>query len=237
MFWEEKFGELHKRIDDMEYSAEYIVQENKLLKEEILNLSNQLHVQKESINDFEQYIMRECLEISGIPQLPQEDTNEIVIKVGKLIGVNVGKADISVSHRLPIKVSYSNTVSRGRAFPPKIIIAKFVRRDIRDQFYAGRKSLKNKTTSDLGTLSGSSNRIYINESLSPNNKSIFKECLKLKREEHFQFIWTHYGRIYLRKDSNSATKAMCSQKDLEKIRRFNASSHGSSISSGEDGWH
>ena len=147
-FWEEKFSEVHKRIDDIEYSAEHIVQENKLLKEEILNLSNQLHVQKESINDVEQYIRRECLEISGIPQLPQEDTNEIVIKVGKLIGVNVGKADISVSHRLPTKVSYSNTVSRGRAFPPKII-ANFVRRDIRDQFYAGRKRLKNKTTSDL----------------------------------------------------------------------------------------
>ena len=97
--------------------------------------------------------------------------------------------------------------------------------------------IRDETTSDLGTLSGSSNRIYINDSLSPNNKNLFKECLKLKRKEQFQFIWTHYGRIYLRKDSNSATKAVCSQNDLEKIRRFNASSHGSSISSGGDGWH
>lgn len=229
-FMEGKFGDLNKRIDDIEYTVGHQVQENKLLKIDILNLSNQLHEQKDSVNELEQYIRRECLEISGIPQLPHEDTNEIVINVGKLIGMNVGKADISVSHRLPKKTSYSNAVSHGRASQEPKIIAKFIRRDIRDQFYAGRKRLKNKTTSDLG-LSGSPKHIYINESLSPNNKKLFQECLKLKREEHFQFIWTHYGRIYLRKDSNSATRAVCNQKDLDKIRRSSASSHGSRSSS------
>lgn len=179
---------------------------------------------KVRVNELEQYIRRECLEISGIPVDQHEDTNSIVIKVGSLMGVIVEKSDISVSHRLPSKSqSYSNAVRQGRSSLAKII-AKFVRRDIRDQFYSGRKRLKNKTTSDLGmTGFAGSNRIYISESLSPKNKRLFQECLKLKREENFKFIWTHYGRIYLRKDSNSSTKVVCNQKDLEKIRKSTGS--------------
>ena len=44
----------------------------------------------------------------GIPEELHEDTNEIVIRVGRMIGVEIEKSDISVSHRLPTKQSYSN---------------------------------------------------------------------------------------------------------------------------------
>lgn len=87
----------------------------------------------------------------------------------------------------------------------------------------------------------SDNHIYINESLSPKNKELFKECLKLKREMNFKFIWTHYGRIYLRKDANSPAKAVSNQKDLELIQsgvhrnsRSSASSPGFNASRGEE---
>ena len=67
------------------------------------------------------------------------------------------------------------------------------------------------------------NRIYINESLSRNNKYLFQECLKIKREKNFKFIWTQYGRIYLRKEANSPAKTVANQKDLELVRRSAAS--------------
>jgi hypothetical protein len=43
---------------------------------------------KESVNDLEQYLRRDCVEICGIPlNNDQEDTNNIVIKVAEVIGV------------------------------------------------------------------------------------------------------------------------------------------------------
>ena len=140
------------------------------------------------------------------------------------MGINIESSDISISHRLSVKPSYTNAVKRGRGSGGSKIIVKFVRRDIRDKlFYKSRKYLKDKSTRDLGMVRHPDNRIYINESLSPNNKYLFQECLKIKWEKNFKFIWTQYARIYLRKDANSPAKTVAKQKDLELVRRSAAS--------------
>ena len=41
---------------------------------------------KTCLNNLEQYSLRECIEISGIPEVKDENTDNIVIKVGSLIG-------------------------------------------------------------------------------------------------------------------------------------------------------
>ena len=71
-------------------------------------------------NDLEQYSRRDCSEIRGIRKLSgvaREDTNEIVVELGRKIGVDLNKEDISTSHRLPNKVKPNG----DRAlFPPAI---------------------------------------------------------------------------------------------------------------------
>lgn len=52
-------------------------------------------------NDIEQYSQGECVEIQGIPVSEHEDTNKIVVRVGKLMGVEIKEDNILVSHRLP----------------------------------------------------------------------------------------------------------------------------------------
>ena len=99
------------------------------------------------------------------------------------MGINIESNDISISHRLSVTPSYTNAVKRGRGTGVSKITAKFVRRDIRDKFYKSRKYLKDKSTRDLGMARHPDNRIYINESLSPNNKYLFQECLKIKTGE------------------------------------------------------
>ena len=93
---------------------------------------------------YEQYTRRDCLEIRGIPVQQGEDTNDIIIKLGSKIGVEVNKNDISVSHRLPLggKAARSDTV-----YPT--IIVKFVRRDVRERYYRARKELKHLTTRNI----------------------------------------------------------------------------------------
>ena len=47
--------------------------------------------------------------MAGIPIQPGEDTNDIVIKVGSLMGLDLDESDISVSHCLP-SPSYSSRI-------------------------------------------------------------------------------------------------------------------------------
>ena len=67
---------------------------------------------------------------------------------------------------------------------------KFTSRDVREKFYRARKVLKDITSPDLGF--SEEDRIFINESLTQCNKEFFKDCLKIKKDEGFQFLWIKY---------------------------------------------
>ena len=120
---------------------------NTKLNAKVTKLSEKLEVCKESLNNLEQYTRRECLEVYGIPELQDENTDKHVIKVGSLMGVEFNKEDISVSHRIP-KLSFSSVAARNwnnvEASAPKIIV-KFPRRDTRDRFYVARKNLRDNS--------------------------------------------------------------------------------------------
>ena len=119
---------------------------------------------KESlIYELEQYSRRDCLEIRGIPKNSsgmREDTNKIVVELGRKIGIELKKEDISTSHRLPSKVKANG---ERALFPPAIIVT-FTSRDVREKLYRARKVLKQ----DLGF--SKENRICINESLTQSNR-------------------------------------------------------------------
>ena len=141
--------------------------------------------------------------------------------LGSQMGLNLTESDISVSHRLPNNNSYSSRLKQGKVNPvsqiPKLIV-KFVRRDTKELFYKSRKHLKGITTKDLGLSRLSENKIYISESLSPRNREIFKACLKFKERNYFKYIWTQQGRIYLRKNSDTPTRIITCQDDLNNLQ-------------------
>ena len=136
------------------------------------------------------------MEIRGIPvaATPSEDqTNNIVKDVGKLLGVDITENDI---HRMPQSQKH-----KGKPGPPAIIV-KFARRDVKDNFYRARKQLKDLTTRDLGY--SEKNKVYLAESVTERNRMLFKDCLKVKKDMEFKFIWTLNGKIFMRKDKDSA---------------------------------
>ena len=191
-------------MERLQLKADTVVEENKQLKAEVFSLRNELEMQKGITNNLEQYTRRDCFEIAGIPEREGEDTNDLVVKVGQLAGIKIDRKDISVSHRLPKpKVTYSAT-SQMHSNPINStarIIVKFVRRDTRDELYKARDELykartklKNTSTRDLSLSRHSDNKIYIMESLSPSNKELLKQCLKLKYELNYRFmdlLWSY----------------------------------------------
>ena len=184
---------LNTKIEQMEDTFGTLQEENKALKQEQVSLKAQV---LRSANDLklEQYTRRDCLEIRGIP-LPEdlrvEDTNNIVLQLSQKMGIPLERNDISVSHR----------IRSSRASVDPAIIVKFVRREMRERLYRSRKRLKSITTADLGF--SVDKKIFINESLTPKNKELFKDCLKFKNDKSYKFLWTNAGKIFLRRNADS----------------------------------
>ena len=194
-----KYEEVLNTLSKNEEMQRNIIAENKVLKSTVRTLEDRINHMQSELNEREQYSRRECVEIHGVP-LPEggetENTNEIVSKIGELMRLDIEPEDISVSHRLPV------------------IIAKFVRRDVKETFYRARKKLRDLTTKDLGYKV--SKNIYINESLTESNKALFKECVKVKKDLGFTYIWTSNGKIFLRKDKESPVVQIKTKDDIAK---------------------
>ena len=199
------------KIKALEDTNASLIDENRCLKAELQNASNSLKLMKQELNNSQQYSRRDCLEIKGIPIQRNEVTNEVVKSVGNLIGVEVKHEDISISHRLAAKQNSQMGVSK---IDPAIIV-KFVCRDVRGQFDAGRKHLRGKSTRDIGLSRITEHKIYIGESLTQQNRQLFNSCLE-KKQLNYKFIWTSTGCIFLRKDENSPISIL-EMKDLDKI--------------------
>ena len=66
--------------------------ENRILKATVYSIERSLESVTSANHDLEQYTRRECLEIRGIPVAAnpsEEQTNNIVKDVGKLLGVDI----------------------------------------------------------------------------------------------------------------------------------------------------
>ena len=161
----------------------------------------------------EQFTRREWVKIRGIPVAAtpsEEQTNNFVKDVGKLLGVDTTQNDISGGHRMPQSQKH-----KGKLGPPSTIV-KFTRRDVKDNFYRTRKHLKDLTTRDLGY--SEKIKIYLAESLTERNRMLFKDCLKVKKDMEFKFIWTLNGKIFMRKDKDSAVHHINNKEDLHKMQ-------------------
>lgn len=207
-----KYDEISKRMKDLQADNIKYAQDNKTLKKTIEVLDNKVRQLESHSNDVRQYTRRDCVEIHGIPHIQDEDTNDLVKQVGDLMEVYLDDKAISISHRLPT----SKKNKAGKPSTPAIIV-KFVRRDVKDRFYKSRSKLKSCTTDQILGCEVS-NRIYINESLTEENRKIFNESLQFRKEKKFAFIWTSNGITYLRKDKDSKAIVVKAKEDIDKLK-------------------
>ena len=208
-----KYEELLEMMKSSKEERKALKDENKILKATIRSIESSLESVTRVNNDLEQYTRKECVEIRGIPVAAtpsEEQTNNIVTNVGKLLGMDITQNDISVSHQMPQSQKH-----KGKPGPPAIIV-KFTRRDVKDNFYRARKQLKDLTTRDLGY--SEKNKIYLAESLTERNRILFKDGLKVKKDIEFKFIWTLDEKIFMRKDKDSAVRHINKKEDLQKIQ-------------------
>ena len=125
---EQKQSSLSSKYDKLLEATQGVSQKIQELKprKDLLNttsnLEDSMYGNEVAIDDVQQYLRRDCLEIVGIPRVPDDNPKQLVQEVGCLIDVDIGVNDISTAHRLPDTKKVKNR-----------IIVKFVRRDKREE--------------------------------------------------------------------------------------------------------
>ena len=117
-------------------------------------------------DDLEQYTRKFNLVIHRILERQEEDNIENVIKLGKLLEVNLSSGDIDIVHRMKTK-------SKDK---PRPIIARFSNYNAKSKLYKARLNLRNVDLQDLGA-----EKIFINENLTAWRAELFKEARKVKK--------------------------------------------------------
>jgi hypothetical protein len=202
-----KFDELVASTNQLKNENKELRIANTQLQERVVSLEKQ-HISLDTeTENMKRYLRRDLLEIHGVPESSTENTNKLVVQVANLIvpELNLIEADISISHRLP-----TNKESL------KPIIAKFVRRDIRDAIYKKKRNLSSKTSQDIGFHYNS--KLYINESLTAGSRAILNKAKEFKRRNHYKFVWTRQGKVLLKKDEDrSETHIFATMKEFEEF--------------------
>ena len=190
------------------------VQDIDMLKQQINALKqaqqNQASTMQRTADQLQADKNLKTLRIAGITKTHNEDLPYIVTKLATVMScTNINKHDIESVFRPKDKDTCRS--------PTDLIIVRFATMSKRDEFYNGCKYLakNNPTPKDLGLFT--SNKIFINESLSRATQSLFYHARKRKAELNYKFIWTYHAQIFMRKSNNVDMVKTTDQESLDQL--------------------
>jgi hypothetical protein len=153
------------------------------------------------------YNRRNVVEIHGIPHSEEENCFDIVKQIGKHVGVSIDDLHIDAVHRVPSKLTSDP------------IYIRFVNRWKKDELLQARRGKKLLVREVEGLENPfSSNRFYINESLTPE-----KRALAAKTRQYFKdkdcSVWSAGGKILIAKRNTNVKFEVTSSTDPSELAR------------------
>lgn len=182
---------------------------------EIEALSSELNVVKRQLADLQQavdtgnqYSRSNCLEISGVPEIKNEDIMAVVRSVAKALNFELKDRMVDAVHRLAKNTQYPEA--------PRGIILKFCRR-IDMEAMRSRTRVKNGfSAAELGLNSES--KIYVNLSMTRHTRLLWSDVRAFKHQFGYKYAWiTSAGKVFLRRTDNSRAILINGKLDLEKL--------------------
>ncbi|XP_048004294.1 uncharacterized protein LOC125240443 [Leguminivora glycinivorella] len=157
---------------------------------------------KQELCDRERDLLLGDVEITGIPEQPNEFTSHLVCLVATKLGVGLDERDIVFAERMGARRHQANSVdapsplggaAEGGAAAnvrPRPLVVRLARRGPRADMLRAARVRRGADTSDFG-LPGAPSRFYVNERLTRQNRTLFylefmlqhqlnEECLKLE---------------------------------------------------------
>ncbi|CAK1600735.1 unnamed protein product [Parnassius mnemosyne] len=174
-------------------------------KEDVFRLEQRLQKLEAVFNDGEQRSRLNNIEIKGVPITNTENLFTIISKIATKIDINISDNNINYIARVPSRNNKNN----------KNIIVSMHNRYLRDNFVAAARKCKSLTPLDIG-LNGS-NRIFINDHLTLENKMLLNKTKSLAKERDFSYVWVKNCKILVRKSTTSPVLIIKTESDLRKI--------------------
>ncbi|CAK1599947.1 unnamed protein product [Parnassius mnemosyne] len=216
MFISGQYEDFRKELVELKKLLATTTSELKCIREENKSLKNSVTAQAARIKALEdenlrqqQWTRMQNIEITGIPENKAEDTKQIVLKLSQHIGAPIQQTDIDFAHR----VQPRRAVSAARARP---IVVHLRQRAVKDKVIAAGRKYRTLNAKDLG-MGDETNRVYINEHLTKENKILLNTCKQKAKEINYKFVWTKNCRIFVRKDEASPPIPISSSTDISKI--------------------
>ena len=196
---------LNNEIKQLKKENSQLIEANAQLATKNVDLEKRLAAAESGNDSLEQYSRRNSLRISGIEELPNENTDELVLSVAHLLHVKLDARDIDRSHRVG-KIGLKD--SEGQVKHRQIIV-KFATYNARQRLYSMRKELKEPQDDHL-------KGIFLSEDLTKSRSKLLFDARTLARANKLQYAYASDGKIFV-KDNDDDRHLIKSTNDLNKF--------------------
>lgn len=197
----------HERLDDLGITLsnqetrikhlETCETENVVLKAKVVLLQNDINIQAQNQ-------LRNEIELSGVPETPNESLLHTVLVAARKLGVELEETDIDWANRVGPRRPPSEILETKRTLPRPLVV-RLLRRAKRDELLKAAKSRRNVTSVDLD-IPGPALRVFFNERLTKENRALFRDARIKCKEYGFAQCFCSHGAIFVRKrDGKPAT--------------------------------
>lgn len=156
------------------------------------------------VNHVSQAMLRNDIEVFGLTETKNENPLHLFLTIAAVAGTKLSVTDVDHVGRVGPR--------RSAGEEPRPLVVRFCRRETRDNFYKTSKK-RRLTTKDVN-IEGPSKKIYINERLTPTNRTLFHESRREFKEADYKFCWTKGGAIYVKKKEGADIIIIRSLEDI-----------------------
>ncbi|XP_013173848.1 PREDICTED: uncharacterized protein LOC106122445 [Papilio xuthus] len=215
--------EIQQSNRNIESSIAFLSAQNEEYRKKIEKLERQAQEDKkyvtlleEKIEDIQKSMRKTCFEIKNVPKKDKEskeDLIEMVTNLTKNIGCDVDKNHIKDIYRVRGKKD-------GARNTPIIVetTSTILKNDILKMSKSFNIRHKTKICAQhLGLRNGEDVPVYVTENLTPKSARLYFLARDLVKSKSYKFCWTAYGKVYVRKDENSAIILISNESQIQPL--------------------
>lgn len=215
--------EIQDTNKNIETSLAYVSSQNEELKQKINNLEERTRQDREYIifledklDDLQLASRKTNFEIKGVPRKEAEskqDLLEMVVTLSENIDCKINKSDIKDIYRLRSK-------KPDRKNTPIIVETGSVLLKTDILKMAKSYNIRNKTklcAKNLGLKSNADTPIFLSENLTQKASRLHYLARDLAKSKGYKFVWTSYGKVYVRKTEQSPVVLIKSEQEVHSL--------------------
>lgn len=204
-FMSDKMDSANKLMEQLNSQFKQLKKENEEMKSKFVAVSGEVRDLRERLRNLEQYTRVNNIEVNGLPVTKGECVSDLVKDLGAAIGVEVQANDVSAAHRVP-------SFNRDRE---QALIIQFTSRVKREEWISKYRAKRPGLTAPQVNQRFPSQRVYINDHLSPENKQLLSRMKKRCREVGYTFAWCRDAKFFARKSEGDPVLRIFSFEDIE----------------------